>query len=273
MAYKLPWGSTHPGLLVYLVDLSGSMKGYGKIERVSKAVWRVVDFLSAQCLDGFGYKNRFHLEVIGYNQYTCNLFSGDIDKINEYLDAHQDEQFIDINGNGKPQGLTHMAQAFDRATEIINEWIKKQNSKGIPVPAPIVINITDGYPEESGLKPEQARNKALQSAKALKNIAVPDGNVLLFNFHIDGRPGEERELLFPSTRPADARKAFLFDATSELNDEFVNAAKRAGLEDVVSGSRFMVSNISDEQKLVRLVAFGSSVSGLPKTRIETHIPE
>lgn len=273
MAYKLPWGSKHPGLLVYLVDLSGSMEGE-KIKRVSKAVWKVVDSLAMQCLDGFRYLNRFHLEVIGYNQYTCNLFSGDIDKINEYLDAHQDGQFIDINGNGKPQGLTHMAQAFDRATEIINEWIKKQNSKGIPVPAPIVINITDGYPEESGLKPEQARNKALQSAKALKNIAVPDGNVLLFNFHIDERPGEERELLFPSTRPADARKAFLFDATSELNDDFVKAAEKInGLEGVVSGSRFMVSNISEEQKLVRLVAFGSSVSGLPKTKIETPIPE
>lgn len=272
MAYTLPWGSTHPGLLVYLVDLSGSMEWDGKIERVSKAVWRAVDFLTAQCLDGLGYKNRFHLEVIGYNQYTYNLFSGDINEINAYLDAHQNEQFIDINGNGKPQGLTHMAQAFDRAAEIVNEWIKKQNSKDIPVPAPIVINITDGYPEESGLNEEQARNKALQSAKALKNIAVPDGNVLLFNFHIDGKPGEEPELLLPSTRPSDVRKAFLFDATSELNDEFVNEAQRARLP-AVSGSRFMVSNISDERLLVRLVAFGSSVSGLPKTRIETPIPE
>ena len=178
MAYDLSWGSKNPGLLIYLVDLSESMGWHGEIERVNSTIWNVVDCLTAPCQDNGVYKNRYHLEVIGYNQYTYNLFSGGIDKINSWLDAHDNGQFIDIEKEGKPRGLTHMSIAFDKAAEVARKWISSQNAKGQAIPAPIVINITDGYPEEKGIDEIQSRNKALQAANALKNIRVPDGNVL-----------------------------------------------------------------------------------------------
>lgn len=263
MAYELSWGSTHPGLLIYLVDLSESMGWYGDIQRVSNTIWNVVDSLTAPCQDNGVYKNRFHLEVIGYNQHTYDLFSGGVDQINAWLDAHDDEQFINIKEEGKPRGLTHMAMAFDKAAEAARKWINSQNAKGVHTPAPIVINITDGYPEELGIDKPQARDKALKAANALKSISVPDGNVLLFNIHINGTNGTEPELQFPSARPEDAGKAFLFDASSEMNSTFVERAQRSGLP-AVSGSRFMVSNVSDQRTLGRLVVFGSSVSGFTK---------
>ena len=263
MAYDLSWGSKHPGLLIYLVDLSGSMAWDDKIKRVSNTIWNVVDCLTAPCQDNGVYKNRYYLKVIGYNQYTYDLFSGDINDINSWLDAHDNEQFIDIEKEGKPRGLTHMSIAFDKAAEVVRKWICSQNVKGQPIPAPIVINITDGYPEEKGMDEAQSRDKALQAANALKSISVPDGNVLLFNIHIDGVPGTEPEIQFPSSRPEETRKAFLFDASSEMNNTFVERAQRTNLS-AVAGSRFMVSNVSNQRTLSRLVVFGSSVSGLTK---------
>ena len=134
MAYELPWGSTHPGLLIYLVDLSGSMIWDDKISRVSNTIWNVVDCLTAPCQDNGIYKNRYHLKVIGYNDNTKILFEGGIDDINNWLDEHPDEQFIDVNGEGKPHGLTYMALAFEKASEKHNtsyplDWIENKTPK------------------------------------------------------------------------------------------------------------------------------------------------
>ena len=94
MAYDLSWGSKHPGLLIYLVDLSGSMAWDDKIKRVSNTIWNVVDCLTAPCQDNGVYKNRYYLKVIGYNQYTYDLFSGDINDINSWLDALRPSLFL-----------------------------------------------------------------------------------------------------------------------------------------------------------------------------------
>lgn len=272
MDYALQWGSNHPGLLVYLVDLSGSMQWDEKIKRVSNTIWKVVDCLLAGCQDMGNYKERFRLEVIGYNQYTYKLFSGGVNDLNAHIDkTASTEQFMDIEKEGKPQGLTHMAAAYEKAAEVVRQWISKQRAKDIPIPAPVVINITDGYPEEKGLNDEQSRSKALAAAKALMGISVPDGKVLLFNIHIDGVAGKEPEIQLPNTRPADSRKGFLYDASSELNDEFVARAQRAGLP-ASKGSHFMVSNVSDQRILSRLIVFGSSVSGLTKSNGRSEVP-
>ncbi|MDE5882521.1 MAG: hypothetical protein K2H60_12395 [Muribaculaceae bacterium] len=274
MEYKLPWGSTHPGLLVYLVDLSGSMAWDDKIKRVSNIIWNVLDCLIAPCQDMGVYKERFHLEIVGYNQYTYELFSGGVNKVLDAIDATEsNQQFIDIEKEGKAQGLTHMAMAYEKAAEIIRKWIKEQTAKNIPIPAPVVINITDGYPEEVGVPEADSRNKALRAARELLNISVPDGRVLLFNIHIDGEAGSEPELMFPDSRPTDNKKGFLFDASTELNDIFVTRAQRAGLP-AKPNSHFMVSNLTDAGLLTKLIVFGSSVSGLtkPNGRCEVPIP-
>lgn len=271
MAYELAWGSNHPGLLIYLVDLSSSMAWNDKIRRVSNVIWNVVDCLTASCQDNGVYKDRYYLKVIGYNQYTYNLFSGGVSDINKWLDEHDDEQFINIEKEGKPQGLTHMSIAYEKAADEINKWIAKQNAKNILVPAPIVINITDGYPEEKGLTEQQSRDKALSAANALRAIAVPDGNVLLFNMHIDGIAGKEEGMMFPAVRPLDLRKGFLFDASSEMTSTFVLSAQRQKMP-ASTGSRFMVSNISDMRVLARLVVFGSTISGMPNIDSRKEIP-
>ena len=270
MAYDLAWGSTHPGLLIYLVDLSGSMDWNDKLTQVSKVVWNVVDCLVAQCQNDGVYRNRFQLKVIGYNEKTYKIFDGDVNAMNDRLDENpNDEQFFNVKkGNTvsgfAAEGLTHMAMAFDKASEIIKEWISRQNFKNVLIPAPIVINITDGYPEEKGLDDQEAREKALKSATALKQIAVPDGNVLLFNIHIGENltKNKTEELILPSECPPNERQAFLFNASSQMDSKFVSRAQGFQLP-AVNRSKFMVANMSDVRMLGRLIVFGSSVSGLP----------
>ncbi|MBO8460532.1 MAG: VWA domain-containing protein [Bacteroidetes bacterium] len=278
MNYNLAWGSNHPGLLVYLVDLSGSMKWDEKNKRVSNIIWNVLDYLTAGCQDMGEYRERFHLKIIGYNQYITEIFSGDIHHILDHLEKTEEtKQFINTNEK-KSEGLTHMATAYEEAAVIINKWINEQNTKGIPTPAPIVINITDGYPEEKNITPEQARDKALNAAQNLMNISVPDGNVLLFNIHIEGVEGKEPEIILPYTRPTDFCKGFLFDASTELNDEFITRATRSGLP-ASKGSHFMASNISfttsnssNRDLLSQLIVFGSTVSGLNSLNGRREVP-
>lgn len=263
MAYQLPWGSNHPGLIVYLIDLSGSMQYKDKIKKVSKIIWNVMDTMVAPCQDMGKYKERFHVEVVGYNQYTTQIFSGGVNQVIERLDNTDDTQmFFDTEKEGKAQGLTHMAMAFDKASEIIKNWIKKQSAADKPIPAPIVLNITDGFPEETGLNEEEARAKALKAANELQSITVPDGHVLLFNIHIDGEMGKDPGLMFPTSRPQDNRRGFLYDSSPVMENIFVERAKRAGLN-ASQGSRLLVSNISDTSVLSKIVLFGSIVSMLP----------
>jgi hypothetical protein len=237
------------------------MANFDKISRLSNTVFNVVDGIAAHCQDNGRYKNRFRLEVIGYNYRNLHLFSDGILGIIEHLAQHDDdEQFIDVNREAKPEGQTYMAGAFKEASNVINNWIQKQSKEGTHMPAPVVINITDGFPEERGLTPEEARVKALDAAAKLKNISVEDGNVLLFNIHIDGKGGTEKELLFPTVRPTDDRRSFLFDASSEMPQTFIERAKVFDLN-ALPGSKLMVSNVSDSQKLSRLVLFGSSATG------------
>lgn len=265
---RLDWGTNHPGLLILLVDLSGSMAWDNKIERVGQALFNVTNYLLAPCRDKGMYKNRFHVEVIGYNQYTYEIFSGDVSKLIERLKSVYASKNFFRPGEGTPGGLTHMAMAYEKAGEVIEKWKRDQAAKGQSVPAPIVINITDGFPEETGLSDEEARNKALDAARKVLAMTGSDTNVQLFNLHIDGKPGSA-ELTFPSARPGDDRRGFLFDASSPMDSETLDLARRRNLP-VANGSRFMVSNISDQKKLVELIQFGSSVS--MQERRETPLP-
>lgn len=253
----LTWGEKHPGLLVYLVDLSRSMSHHNTIGRVSTVIWNVVDSLLAPCQDNGIYKERFHLKVIGYNNDVKILFEGGVNEMNKWLDDREDEQFIDIEREGRPEGCTYMAKAYDKASEIIRKWIS--DHKDTRIPAPIVINITDGYPEENGLTSQESREKALKASQELRNIAVEDGKVLLFNIHIENSSETAEENLFPSKCPTDIRQSFMFEASSELPKKFIELAKRKGIN-VDDNGRFLVINIKDMKLLGRLVVFGSTVS-------------
>lgn len=260
MAYKIAWGSNHPGHLVYLVDLSGSMEWNNKIDNVIDVIADVSDYLCAMSEEFGKLKNRFSLTILGYNSDIITLFRGSVIDLDKKLQETDGRPMFDKGKEAKPEGLTYTAKAFKAAADDIRTWISQQNRNNVPTPAPIVIHITDGHPEESGRTDSEAMQEALKAAKDLKSIAVPDGNTLVFNIHIDGKPNGIT-MRFPNTTPNDERRRFLYEASSEMADLFSRRANAFGFS-TRSDSRFMVSNESDKHILARLIAFGSSVSSV-----------
>ena len=70
--YEMQWSSATPGLLIILLDQSGSMTNkyddnMTKSEFASKAVNRVINTLIQRNFDGESPKNRAFISVIGYD--------------------------------------------------------------------------------------------------------------------------------------------------------------------------------------------------------------
>ena len=72
-----------------------------------------------------------------------------------------------------------MCEALTLATSTLETWVKEHKFSYPPV----VINITDG---------ESTDGDPLEDAQVLRELSTQDGNVLLFNCHISGSPGDAR---------------------------------------------------------------------------------
>jgi hypothetical protein len=144
------------------------------------------------------------------------------------------------------------------AKKCVETWIKAREAKcqadpQAGIPAPIVINITDGVPDN--------RATATKAAQELMNVPTPDGNVLLFNIHMDDSANNV-EIRFPSDKSVlNGVQAgeFLFDISSEMSPEFIQVAKQQKLEGIFPGAKGFVVNAKGDT-LVRFVKFGLAVS-------------
>ena len=182
------------------------------------------------------------------------LFKGGVAEIDELLSERYGQPLFDINGVAKPQWQTYMADAYDAAREDIKQWKAEQKAKNMPIPVPIVINITDGHPEEYQKTEAQATERALEAARRLMQVRGDDSNTLLFN-------------ILPKTEPADTRRRFLYNASSVLDDDDVNVAKAKGLEQAVPGCHGMVSNAQDKKLLLNFVEMASSLGTGEKPKV------
>lgn len=270
MSYNLSWDISHPGHIVYVLDASASMKGQ-RMEELLDILQEVLKKLVKANFDveSNEIKERFTLSIFTYNSVVNKIFDNrgveDLKlKRNEALRSKK--PMFDI----EPQWQTYTATALREAAKDVKEWISKQAAAGVPTPAPIVIHITDGEPYGEMYKPDPsptaAEDDAIAAANELKSIHVPDGDTLLFNIHIE--PGK-KACRFPSTPPSDSKLRFLYEASSELNDVFIERARHA-LKQLIDttvikkGSRFMVSNETNKDVLIRLLHFGSIVSSIGK---------
>ena len=290
--YSLGWGTKNPGHIVYLIDLSESMRwnDYQNIKDVLEVLRECIKRMVTDCTPGVGDPiERFSISVIGYNSRIIHLLPNkNVADLEDYLLERKKLPLFDIyeGGNAYPQYQTYMASAFDAAAEDIKEWISKQQEKGMKIPAPYVIHVTDGHPEEcdennreKNIPEEKAMEKALEAASRLKDIKVDDGNVLLFNIHYDSAEKNIQELITPSNRPSgssiyDKRKQFLYDVSSVLPERIVKKIndmvksqeeKEADpfVKYVHNGSRAMISNAKNKKLLNNFVVF-SSLTGTRK---------
>ncbi len=278
--YKTDWNSAHPGHLVFLLDLSGSMEDDNKIDFAIKALQTTLSDINALCLKpvtingcpSIEIRERISVSIYGYNYQVKNLASiknWGPKEIGPFLKKarKQNLPILDKTKDAKPEYQTCMRLAFNEAKRDIEQWIAMQ--KASIIPSPIVINITDGFPYEGkDCNQEDVFSRTLLAAKELTDIRTSDGPVRLFNIHYD--PGSNIPTLrFPKTEPNDRILRFLYNASSSVTEEMAKALSPY-FPEVIEGARAMISNEKDAENLTSFIST-SSTQGMAPLKPEADV--
>ena len=282
--YTKQWSSSNNGgkdcgILVFLVDKSGSMNellenGQTRSEMVASVINRTIETMIRVNQQDGTIRDRIRIVVISYSNEVKIEAVGTLSELYQNpLEVKEVEQKVPDGNVGlttiklkqriwtKPigkdeQGCTCMAEAFAVATRVLKEVAQPSN------PAPIVINISDGWPqfpiegidytEENIVEVfSSSIDLTRRCAKDLTAIETDDGNVLLYNAYI----GEGEKILYPNDEKAlgseDIGKGFLFDISSKIPEPHLR--RSTGVKDAAKG---LVIN-PDEVSFIDFIDFGS----------------
>jgi hypothetical protein len=170
MPYENVATSSTPALILYLIDVSGSMStnmaGKRRIDVVSEALVSTVRQMVFRSTKGKMVAPRYRVAMYAYS-----------DKVWDILDGVKTIQEIASFGSLpelSTQRSTDTARAFMAAEKLLNAELPNLQD----CPAPLVCHITDG--EFTGENPNQVAQRIMQ-------MRVPDGNVLVENIFISER--------------------------------------------------------------------------------------
>lgn len=266
------WSSATPGLLIILLDQSGSMMapyegGKNRTEFASLAVNKVIDNIIQKNFSGDAPKNRCFISVIGYNHEVKEVCSGWLKDLDAHPLRYDTLKKKTPDGTGglveievkqpvwvdpiKEDGATNMLGAFQLSKDLVNRWISDYPDS----PAPVIINISDGVPYYEGKDVHICMQETVALAKEIMDISNSDGNVLIFNAQIDTANGK---VTYPVNRSEVTQEEaqFLYDITSEVPESYRAAAAKNELP-IKDGSRGCVFG-ADGVDLIQLIDFGSS---------------
>jgi hypothetical protein len=269
--HEQQWSSATPGLLIVLLDQSGSMKesyegSDSKAVFSSKAVNRVIDTIIQKSYDGISPKNRCFISVIGYESNVSELTSGflsDFDSKPLRIDSIKKKVSDGAGGlveidykmpiwiEPKTAGATNMKGAFETAKEVVEKWIQSKPGN----PAPVIINISDGVPYFDGKEVIDCMKETTTVAQSIMNLYTNDGEVLIFNALI-GASGPKTVLPSSESELNSDEEKFLFNISSTIPEAYKPAAQKNELP-VKDGSKGFIFN-ADAELLVKLIDFGSS---------------
>lgn len=217
--YREYWASKKRGLLVFLLDQSGSMlkqlevggnvytNGMMATNALNDLIYNITNNTPPDPLTG-QRKDYCDILVLGYgDQVTSLLDNGRPTPISiRELDSKQvDQTRVQVARNiggqvtmveeSRPIWVkysassqrTEMALVLQRAYQAIQKWLTEDNKRYQSFP-PIVVNITDGDHNGTG-------NPVTEAAR-VRELATYDGHVLLFNCHLTSH-GRQR-IVFPS---------------------------------------------------------------------------
>ncbi len=163
--YSKQWSSATPGFIIFLIDQSSSMSAMwedGKTfaEYTAKVINESINELIATNAAGENVKDRVFISLIGYgtdNEVTpirseyLSKYANLPLRVETYTERVSDgeggmvdmEVEMPIFLESVAAGLTPMSKAFAAAKKLIEGWILKKSDN----PVPIIINISDGHPE------------------------------------------------------------------------------------------------------------------------------
>jgi len=266
-------GTTSPGTFCFIVDFSGSTARDGKYKTFLRAVFECLDSMVTRCTVMDQLKERFKVYIIGFNSKPTLLFQGGVQETDDLLANYTADNFLQDRPEVRPEGLTCAGDAIAFGTNLVLPAIEQQRSKGQPVPDPIFMMCWDGFPEEPGRTDAQARNHFLAEARRAQEVKSDDGHLLFFNIHFEPG-GNSPEFIMPASASGitDEDVQALYEASSEIPEEWVSYAHAQGFNNVKSGCRGMISNAHDYSLLTRFIQFGT-ITGLGRQREREQDPQ
>jgi hypothetical protein len=275
MPYLAEISRTNPTCFLFLVDQSASMmEPFGsqptkqKAEGVADAINRLLQNLVLKCAKSEGIRDYFYVGLIGYGGRVNPALGGALAGqtvvpvsavANNPLRVEQRTRKIDDGAGGILEqsfkfpvwfeplagGRTPMCQALTLAKQYAEAFLARF-PKCYP---PMVMNITDGMSTDGDPQP---------AAKAVRELASADGNVLLFNAHVSAAAAQPIE--FPGTDDGlpDNFAKLLFRMSSPLPARLLDAARGDGFA-AAAGSRGFVFN-ADLVSVIRFLDIGTRVS-------------
>ena len=277
MPYSAEISRANPSCFVFLIDQSGSMEnplpgaqGLRKADGVADALNRLLQNLVIKCARGEGVRNFYEVAVIGYGEAVDHAFSGPLSgrqlvplsDIATQPARIEERRRVSGNSNGtktehlvkfpiwfepRAKGVTPMGEAIQSTVELLTPWIASHR-RSYP---PIVINISDGAATDTGPVPQ---------ARALRNLATDDGEVLFFNCHISDQPTQP--VVFPANDaelPDDFART-LFEVTSPLPENLAEQARAEGMN-LAADARGFAFN-ADLTELIRFLDLGTRAGKL-----------
>ena len=260
---KLPCSTTNPGCIIILIDQSSSMSEKWpiatKAEGVALAINRTIHELSLSCYRSTEVQDCCSISVIGYGAGVNCIVNGMIsDVYASPIEVERVKRLIPDGAGGsieveveiptwvRPQasGDRQMHTAFEHAFKIAQRWCQNW-SDSFP---PIVVNITDGLPNNPDL--------TSKAAKKIMNLYTTDGNVLVFNNYI-GNNGSE--IIFPHSKTQlfqDSCAEFLFTISSVLPKFLREEARIHGFSSQPNAKCFGY-NTSEIMWILKFLEFGT----------------
>lgn len=169
MPYTAVATSTTPVLIIYLLDVSGSMSqklgDKKRVEIVSDALQEIALEMVARSTKGEIVSPRYRIAVYAYESTVHDVLGG----------IRTIDQFVrDGVPEFTPRGGTNTAAAFLEAEKLLQQELQYMQGH----PAPLICHMTDG--EYQGDDPTPI-------AQRIMGMSTPDGNVLIENIFISDK--------------------------------------------------------------------------------------
>ena len=269
-----------PTAFVFLVDQSVSMRRIttlnGEQMSLAEAVARIVNNqineLVYRCVKMDETRHYYDIAVIGYGHEVYSGWNGVLAGkdfvspeelknnpfkkivVKEIKKTRKGEiekeiekvQWLEARSDGN---WTHLHQAFDRAKELLDKWMKDHHDKDCYPPT--IINITDGQFNHA------TTEQLIQQANELKAMFTNDGNVLLWNIHIT--PDNNEQILLPIGKDelkGDKYSELLYDMSSLLPSRYNQPISDIRGDSVNTRHVAMSTNV-DMSTLIQLMDIGT----------------
>ena len=233
--YSTPATSATPALIIYLLDVSGSMfepcGDSTKIEVVTNSLRKMVVKMVQRSTKGAVVSPRYRIAMFAYTNYVTDLLDGIL-------------TIDDLAQRGIPKltplDMTNTQAAFEEAEKLLNKELNNLQQS----PAPLICHMTDG---------EYNMGDPTDVVKRIMEISVPDGKVLIENIFISNdalaSPIDDPKAwsgLTNTEQLSDIYARKLFEMSSPLPESYLDALGEMGYKNFKAGSRMMLPGNNPE---------------------------